>query len=557
MKKNITMILLTIFLFACISVKIAQVFAVAEDEVGYAGDQQEQMQEAPLVRPEISVSRADVPGKITFSFKDADIRNVMRLIATKAGVNIVYGPEVAGVVNMELRDVPWEQALGLVLDLNGYAYQKKGNVIKVLRKEDVDKEPLSTEVFILNYSRAEEMVESVQQILSERGSIKTDTRSNTVVVTDIPANINKIELVLNQLDGRTTQVLIETKIVEMRNTLEKDLGLKWTSLKEYSLSVGDMSRTYKSTRRGGHGAWDSGTANIGTDGNVNKNFFEDEDITTRDFDFDNITGTTANDTTMIDLSDTVTRTITDTVTSTLLKGDIRTAILSAADFEIILSALQENTDVNLLSNPRVVTANNEEAEIKIISEYPVPNYEFDTETSQWSITGFDKEDIGVIFNVTPNISSDGYITMKLEPEVSTLIDLVPFTAGGSTVLIPYVGRKKASSKLVIKSGDTLVVGGLIDEDKVTVVTKVPLLGDIPVLGRLFRHTDIDNIKKDIIFFITATIIDEETKGLIMDSEPVPVETTTADYKKVFKDSTKQDKDLASGNKGYISTKTSN
>ena len=95
----------------------------------------------PETQPEVGIAKVSAPGTITFNFKDADIRNVMRLIAIKAGVNIVYGPEVTGVVNMELHDVPWEQALHLVLDLNGYAYQKKGNVIKVLKKEDVAKSP--------------------------------------------------------------------------------------------------------------------------------------------------------------------------------------------------------------------------------------------------------------------------------------------------------------------------------------------------------------------------------------------------------------------------------
>lgn len=491
-------------------------------------------------RPRTVLSKTSVPGTITFSFKDADIRNVMRLIAAKARVNIVYGPEITGVVNMELRDVPWEQALNLVLDLNGYSYQKRGNVIKVLRKEDVGKEPLSTEVFVLNYSIATDVAEAVKQMLSERGSIKTDTRSNTVIVTDIPANINKIEKVLARLDGRTPQVLIETKIIEMKNTLEKDLGIKWTSLKEYKVKLGGLSRKYDSTRSGGQDRDDI-------------YYTYDDDQKKEDYDYvlaptEGVIG----DTVQYDLTDITRRTLTDTFTRYLLKSDVRAAILSATDFELVLSALEEHADVELLSNPRVVTANNEAAEIKIVDEYPVPNYEFDTETSQWSITGFDKEEIGVIFNVTPNISSDGYITMKVEPEVSKLIGLVDFTAGGATVQIPFVGRKKASSKLVIKSGDTLAVGGLVDEDKTKVITKVPVLGDIPVLGRLFSHTDVDDVKKDIIFFITATIIDEETKPLVSEAQPFAYDKTKAEYSKVFeKQKSKADKGSSGGNKGYI------
>ena len=500
---------------------------------------QEEAEIVTKTQPEARIAKVSLSGTITFSFKDADIRNVMRLIAAKAGINIVYGSEVTGVVNMELRDVPWEQALHLVLDLNGYAYQKQGNVIKVLTKEEVAKEPLSTEVFTLNYATAADVEESIKQMLSERGGIKTDTRSNTVIVTDVPANINKIEAILAKLDGRTTQVLIETKIVEVRNTLEKDLGIKWTSLKEYKIGYSDASRKYDSDRHGGQERTD-------------EYYTYDDNQASRDYEYDNITEAVATDTTYIDLTDIFRRTLTDTFSRSLLKTDVRTAILSAADFELVLSALQEDKDVQLLSNPRIVTADNEEAEIKIISEYPVPKYEFDTETSQWSITGFDKEEIGVTFKVTPNISADGYITMRIEPEVSKMIDRVPFTAGGATVLIPWVARKMASSKLVIKTGDTLAVGGLIDEDKVKVITKVPVLGDIPILGRLFRHEDVDNVTKNIIFFITATIIDEETKSLISEMQPVAYEEATVDYNKVFKkQEAKLDKGSSDGNRGYI------
>lgn len=510
----------------------------------------------PQPEPKVEVAAVSPPGTITFSFKEADIRNVMRLIAAKAGVNIVYGPTVTGQVNMELKNVPWEQALSLVLDLNGYAYQREGNVIKVLDKDALSKEPLSTEVFVLNYAKAENAKKSVEEMLTERGKIKTDSRSNTIIVTDIPANINKMEIVLAKIDARTPQVLIETKIIEMKNTLEEDLGIKWTSLKAYTVKLQSPSRQYKSIRRGGHGGWDAASDKVTTDGNTNVTTNTTTDVQTIDTDWTTTNGVPSSAVKQYhqDNNTSLGQTITDTLSSTLLKSDIRSAVLSASDFELVLSALETQADVDLISNPRIVTANNEPAEIRVVDEYPIPDYEFDTETSQWSITGFDYKDIGVKLQVTPNISSDGYITMEIKPKVSKLIGTIPFSAGGATVNIPYVAVKEASSKLIIKSGDTLAVGGLIDEDKKDVITKIPILGDIPVLGRLFSHKDVDNVKKDIIFFITATIIDDESREILTEP-PAWVETgseSEKDYNKYYtKAKTTRASQSSEGNKGYL------
>lgn len=544
-----------------------------------------------------AISGGSEAGKITFSFKDADMHNVLRLISAKSGVNIVYGPEITGLVTMELKDVPWEQALGLVLDVNGFAYQREGSVIKVLKKESVSKEPMVTDVFVLNYANAVEAAKVVEQMLTDPTKIKVDVRSNTIIVTDIPSSVNKIETVLKRLDTRTSQVLIETKILEIKYANQKDLGIKWTSLESYNIGIKDPitgygpSRTYKSIRRGGKGIWDDTTDNVDTDGKrdvyVTSTGDNTEDVrTTSSSDSNDFTGTTTttydpvtgryisssrtdqdvdgtsssiDDVLTQTTSNNITSTLTKTLSSTLLKSDIRSAVLSADAFQVALSALQTDTDTNLISNPRVLTADNEEAQIKIVSEYPVPNYEFDTETSQWSITGFTKEPIGVVFNVTPSISSDGYITMKIEPEVSKLLDVVPFTAGGATVNVPYIGRKKASSKLVIQSGDTLAVGGLVDEDNVTTVTKIPLLGDVPVLGRLFRHDSVTKVKTDVVFFITATIIDESTRAMleskgvtnVVEAEPAECEKIINIPKAIPVAQTESEK----GNKGVISQKT--
>jgi type IV pilus assembly protein PilQ len=346
-------------------------------------------------------------------------------------------------------------------------------------------------------------------------------------VTDIPSNINKIEEVIKRLDMRTMQVLIEAKILSMSDSKQKDLGIKWTSLQEYTIGIQSPVRQYQYVRRGGKGVWDDSTENVDTDGSTDTKTTTNNTDVDRDVIYSPTSGTYS-DTSTYNMVSNLDSSLTKIFTSTMLKSDIRTAILSASDFQLVLSALQSQTDVSLISNPRILTANNEKAEIKIVSEYPIPNYTFDTTTSTFTIAGFDFKPIGVIFAVVPNISFDGYVTMQIDPEVSTLLDEKSFSAGGATVQIPYIGRKKASAKLVIKSGETLAIGGLIDEQNKTVVTKVPLLGDIPVLGRLFRHDSVGKDKANIIFFITATVIDDTTKGVLLSGNESSVFQAPAD-----------------------------
>jgi type IV pilus assembly protein PilQ len=527
-----------------------------------------QVEEKPLVVAQVAqpaIVEPVVPGMITFSFKDADIRNVLRLIAAKSSVNIVYGPEVTGMVNMELKDVPWEQALSLVLDLNGFAYQKTGNVVKVLKKEDIQREPLSTEVFVLNYAKADELSKSVEKMLGERGSIKVDARSNAVIVTDIPANINRIEEVLRKVDTRTPQVLIETKIIEFSNVHEKDLGIKWTSLKDYSIGVGApkdgiFGRQYTDTRNRGRTITDDYTYD---NGDSVENETVDQLVS---HPLEGTRSETVTSTGTGLFSNGLSRSLADTLTRSVLKQNVTTAVLSVSDFQLTLSALQENTDAQLVSSPKILTANNEKSKIEVVQEYPIPNYTYDTATAAFTISGFDYKKIGVTLDVTPTISSDGFIAMFIEPNISKYLrDIIfnPSGREGGEARVPLVAVKKASAKLILKSGDTLAIGGLVDEDNKNVTTKVPLLGDLPFLGRLFRNDSTQKQKTNIIFFITATIINEETKDVIMQKDMEFTKNAEIEYNKIFKNSpapimpeekieaTKDDK---KGNRGVLNNK---
>ena len=175
---------------------------------------------------------------VSLDFRDADISNVLKILSYKSGVNIVVGPEVTGLVTIQLNDVPWKQALEVVLETYGYAYEQKGNIITVTTVENLkqrrenaillaEQEPVETETFTLNFGRASEIIASIEKMKSERGSINYDERTNTLIVTDISRRIDLMEGVIKKLDRTTPQVLIEAKIVETSFDNTENLGIDW------------------------------------------------------------------------------------------------------------------------------------------------------------------------------------------------------------------------------------------------------------------------------------------------------------------------------------------
>src|SRR3989338_8269709 len=195
-------------------------------------------------------------GNVSFDFRDADIRNVFRILSFKSGVNIVAGPEVTGVVTIKLDDVPWQQALDVILETFGYAYEKRGNIISVTTIENLkqrrenaivlaEQEALETKIFVLNFAKASSVIESIGKMKSDRGWINFDERTNSVIVTDISSRLNIISEVVSTLDTTTPQVLIEAKIVETNLNDEENLGIDWTTKASVSGSSRETSFPFK------------------------------------------------------------------------------------------------------------------------------------------------------------------------------------------------------------------------------------------------------------------------------------------------------------------------
>ena len=414
---------------------------------------------------------------ISIDFKDADIHNVLRLLAEKSGVNIVAGEEVKGRVTVRLVDVPWESARAVILKTYGLVYSREESIVRVTTVENLKKEDLATMVFALNYTPAKEVSMAVTHMLSERGKISFDERMSLLIVTDIAVNLTQIGAVIERVDARTAQVLVEAKIIEVSLGEEENIGINWSVLKGVSVGTSGVSREYDRTK---------------TDTKEDTHIFSQGPISGTPPWQGTYPDYTAEHNLLSEVKDITT--------------DIRKAILSVDDFKVVLSALKERTDFNLVSSPRVVTTNGREARIVVGKKVPIPQYEYNEERDVYRLTGYEYKDIGVVLKVTPVISADKYVTLLVHPEVS---EIEGWTA--PPLEVPIIKTRETDTQVLLKDGDTLAIGGLITDAPKETINKVPFLGNIPFLGWLFTHKKIESEKIDLVIFLTATILEDEKK----------------------------------------------
>ena len=415
-------------------------------------------------------------GNVTLDFKDADITNVLRILSYKSGMNIVAGKEVSGPVTIRLTDVPWEKALDVILRTYGYTYEREANIIRVTTTENLEMEELVTEVFALNYADTETVPSSIDEMLSERGSVKFDDRANLVIVTDIPTNVYKIRQVIDRLDMRTQQVNIEAKIIE--TTLDKDdkLGINWTMQASATGASRPITAPFNRKRAGGNW-YPQGDTSASAGDNVGI--------------FPPSPGT---------------------AWPLALPDSFSFGTLSFANLQALLQILKSRSDTKIISNPNVTTLDNKEAKIVVATTFSIPTYERNESTGSLEITGYDEKELGITLIVTAQINPEGYIVVKLEPEVSSFISFDTFSTSGGTIQAPRFSTRKASTEVMVKDGETIVIGGLIKENIVDTVVKVPILGDIPLLGLLFKKKDKTVDTTDLLFFITVNIVSPDSSS---------------------------------------------
>ncbi|MFT3868195.1 MAG: secretin N-terminal domain-containing protein [Nibricoccus sp.] len=457
---------------------------------------------------------------LTVDFPDTEIREVLRNVADMFELNLVIPETLQGKTSIKLRDVTWRQVYQVVLQPVGYTIVEEGNIIRVVTQESLNLEPLTTEVFILNYAKASEIKPSLDSLVDSKvgGKIVVDARSNALVVTERGSVMQKLKPIVQNLDRPTEQVMIESKFIEVTNADIKNVGVNWASLGGYKVG-GSVNRNYLQTN-GRVNTNQHTEKNIDvpfmqngyerTDTLLNRNYPNSPAGSITDMvngpnginqpgrgvgpEFDDTTGAVKDTGPSSELSNLFTNNI----------SRLTNAVFSAGQFDLIISALQTQNDTKLVSNPTVVTLNNTEAAINMGDEIPIPNFTYNQEQGVFQISGFTYKPVGIILKVTPQVNNAGFIKLSVEPEVSST-DPTKDKIFGSAQL-PVITTRKAKTQVTMKDGYTLGIGGMIQKADSKGQSKVPVLGNIPGLGRLFRSDSKNTQATNLVIFLTAKTI---------------------------------------------------
>ena len=405
---------------------------------------------------------------LSMDFQSVDIKNIFRIIAEVSGYNLVLSPDVRGSVNVRLVDVPWNKAFELILENNALGRVCEGNIIRVVPNATLlaaqVAEPLVTEMLRVNYAILADMVQNLTGLKSTRGSITADTRTNTLILTDIPEKVDEMIAVIKTLDVRTPQVMIESKIVEVNRTFDQELGIQWGSF----------------TERTDFGNNDGFPAIVRTGSTRATRFQTDADILANGVDPGLI----------VDLGIPGTPTGSIGVLLSTLNGD------HALDIQ--LEALERQGMSRTIATPKLTTLDNIEAKIQSGRRFPVQT------SSATEGTQVDFIDAQLELKVTPHITADENIYMKITATQNTA------DFANAVVGIPSINTKEAFTEVLVSNGATTVLGGLYEKSESENRTNVPFFSDIPFIGYLFKNrVEADDVT-ELLIFVTPTIVRSET-----------------------------------------------
>ncbi|PPE75304.1 type IV pilus secretin PilQ [Solimonas fluminis] len=423
--------------------------------------------------------------RISLSFQNIDVRALLQIIADVAGTNMVVSDSVTGDIAMRLQNVPWDQALDIILRTKGLGLRQQGNVMLVAplqelaNRERVELEsakqkselsPLRSEIIQLNYAKATDMSALVRagdknaSMLSERGRLSVDERTNTLIVLETREKIEEIRNLVSRLDIPVRQVLIESRIVIADDDYSKQLGVRF--------GVSTVARN------GNSGVVTTSGSNAATNTTVGS-FLQNGGFP--------VTLGAQNDRYNVNLP------VTDPA------GSFGLAILGA-DYlvDLELSALQTEGRGEVVSTPRVVTANGKQASVEQGREIPYQ----ESASSGAATISFKKAVLSLL--VTPQITPDDRVVMDLAITNDSQGQNVAVGLGTA----PAIDTRRLNTQVLVRSGETVVLGGVFNQESSNDQTKVPLLGDVPMLGRLFRNDSKSSIKRELLIFVTPKVLQE-------------------------------------------------
>jgi type IV pilus assembly protein PilQ len=439
--------------------------------------------------------------KLSLNFQNIEVRALLQVIADFTNFNVVTSDTVTGTVTLRLKDVPWDQALDIILQSKGLGVRKNGNVLWVAPKEELankeqaelesrkkvaELEPLRTQSFQLNYTKAEDVAKGLTgqtltgggsggataqntRLLSPRGSVIYETRTNQLFVSDIPSKLEEVTQLISKIDVPVRQVLIEARIVEADDSFGRSLGVK--------LGATDLRGA-----RGGVPGWNVGGNNFLTIGG-NYNAVSGQT---------NQPGGSLTDTTFLNLPAGALAGGADPATFALsLFGATANRFLN-----LEISALEADGKGQVVSSPRVITADQTKARIEQGEEIPYQN------ATSSGATAVEFKKASLRLEVTPQITPEGNVILDLEVNKDS--------RGVQTSAGPAINTKQVKTQVLVENGGTVVIGGIYTQDDRTDVNKVPVLGDIPVVGNLFKSTVRSTNKTEMLIFITPKIVTDRS-----------------------------------------------
>jgi type IV pilus secretin PilQ/predicted competence protein len=471
--------------------------AAQEVEKAPAGEQEKpalSMQEAPAAPARAARARAGKQAagpleseligggkysgrRISLDLQDADLINVLRLFADVANLNIIIAPDVKGRVTVRMVNVPWDQAMDIILKMNGLGFVLEDNILRVAsvavltkqaeeesRAKEAKKkaEDLVTRMVAINYSTAANISPTLKKSLSARGEIVVDDRTNTLIITDIARNVNDILALIKLLDKAIPQVMIEARIVEATTSFARDIGVQWGG-------------TYKSSAAFGNGTgWNFPNTITATGGPT-------QDVT--QFGAGNY---------LVNLPAAVGQGSGGSI------GFHFGSLSQALNLDLALSAMESTGEGKVISTPRISALDNKEAKIQQGQSIP-----YTTTSSAGTAVQFIQANLEL--TVTPHVTPDNKIFMKIKatknaPDTSLL------GAGGQ----PSIRNNEATTEILLSNGETAVIGGILIIDRGYTIQKVPFFGDLPIIGWLFREKTSKDNKSELLIFITPRVVRQET-----------------------------------------------
>jgi len=435
--------------------------------------------------------------KLSLNFQNIEVRALLQVIADFTNFNVVTSDTVTGNVTLRLKDVPWDQALDIILQAKGLGLRKSGNVILIAPKDELaakekvdleakaqiaNLEPVRTQSFQLNYTKAEEVAKGLSgqgtsggggtasRILSTRGSVISESRTNQLFVSDIPSKLEEIQAMIAKIDIPVRQVLIEARIVEAADSFGRSLGVK--------LGATDLRGL-----RGGVSGYGTSDASVGIGGNMNAIGLQTGQVS----------GTS------IPFSDTQFVNLPAVGQNGFSASTFAVSLFSAAANRFLnleISALEADGKGKIVSSPRVITADQVKALIEQGEELP-----YQTATSSGA-TALSFRKANLKLEVTPQITPEGNVILD--------VDVNKDSVGRSTAAGFAIDTKHVRTQILVENGGTVVIGGIYTQNEREDTTKVPFLGDIPFLGNLFKTKTRTTSKTELLVFLTPKVISDRS-----------------------------------------------